>query len=207
MKRSAEALYNIYGMQTMPTTAAVKRPMVALSTGAPPMFERADLFPATASALNKATDYDYQSNFLKDEEVYRPDEATIRYQIASGAYAGGRNIRETDFPVFKLKHGKQVVMHRIPEEHWLNIRSEAMHGFRTINPVVREATSRQKVLTTGPHNHMRARGGERDQNPKIFPALPLGIPRNVEPQRPVTSDTRINSLVVPTIPTFPQIGF
>lgn len=207
MKRSTEALYNIYGMEALPSSNAVKRPLVQLNTGAPPMFERADLFAATASALNKATDYNYDPNFLKNEEVYKLDEATIRYQIASGAFNGGRLIRENDIPVFKLKHGKQVQVHRIPEEHWLNVRSEASHGFRVVNPIVRESTARQKVLTTGAHNRMRAHGAERDFNVKIFPQLPLGLPRNVEPQRPVSSDTRINSLVVPTIPVFPQIGF
>jgi hypothetical protein len=207
MKRSAEALYSIYGMQNMAASQPVKRPLVTLSTGAPPMFEKADLFPATASAFNKATEYNYSPNFLKDEEVYKLDEATIRYQIASGAYSGGRNIRETDLPVFKMKHGSQTMIHRIPEAHWLNVRSEAPKGYRTVNPVVRESTSRQKVLTTGAHNHMRAKGAERDFNPKIYPQLPVGLPMNVEPQRPVSDELRVNNLVVETIPTFPQIGF
>ena len=207
MKRSAEALYSIYGMQNMSASAPVKRPLVHLATGAPPMFERADLFPASASALNKATDYDYHANFLNDEDVYKLDEATIRYQIASGAFSGARRIRETDLPTFKMKHANKVVVHRIPEDHWLNVRSEAPHGYKTINPVVREATMRQKVTTTGASNHMRSKGGERDFNPKIYPQLPFGLPMTVEPQRPTSSDVRINNLVVETIPTFPQIGF
>lgn len=192
----------------MAAAAPVKRPLVQLSTGAPPMHERADLFHATASALNKATDYNYEAHFLTDEDVYKLDEATIRYQIASGAYSGARNIRETDLPMFKMRHeNKPVCTHRIPEDHWLNIRSEAPRGFRTINPVVREATSRQKVVTTGAANHMRSKGGERDHNPKIYPQLPFGLPMNVEPQRPVSSDVRINNLLVETISTFPQVGF
>lgn len=191
----------------MPASQAVKKPMVTLSTGVPPMYERADLFPATASAFNKATDYNYQPNFLKDEEVYKLDEATIRYQIASGAYSGARNIRETDLPVFKMRSSEQSAIHRIPEEHWLNIRAEATRGFRTVNPVVREATIRQKVVTTGASNHMRAKGSERDFNPKIYPQLPMGLPLNVESQRPVSHEVRINNTVVETIPTFPQIGF
>lgn len=207
MKRSTEALYSIYGMQNMAASAPVKRPLVQLSTGAPPMYERADLFHASATALNKATDYDYNPNFLKDEDVYKLDEATIRYQIASGAFSGARNIRETDLPVFKMRHASHAVAHRIPEDHWLNIRSEAPHGYKTINPVVREATARQKVITTGASNHMRSKGGERDLNPKIYPQLPMGLPMSVEPQRPVSSDVRVNNMVVETIPTFPQIGF
>jgi hypothetical protein len=207
MKRSAEALYSIYGMQNMAASVPVKRPLVQLSTGTPPMYERADLFPSSATALNKATDYNYEANFLADEDVYKLDEATIRYQIASAAYSGARNIRETDLPAFKMRHAQQTVIHRIPEDHWLNIRSEAPHGYKTINPVVREATSRQKVITTGASNHMRSKGGERDFNPKIYPQLPFGLPLNVEPQRPTSSDVRINNMVVETIPTFPQIGF
>lgn len=207
MKRSAEALYSIYGMQNMVPTAPVKKPLVQLATAAPPMYERADLFPATATALNKATEYNYTPNFLKDEDVYKIDEATYRYQLASGAFSGARNIRETDLPVFKLRHQQHVSVHRIPENHWLNVRSEAPHGYKTINPVVREANARQKVTTTGASNHMRSKGGERDNNPKIYPTLPQGVPLSVEPQRSTTSDLRINNLVVPTIPTFPQIGF
>jgi len=207
MKRSAEALYGIYGMQNMPLATHVKRPMVQLSTGAPPMYERADLFPASSTAFNKATEYNYEPHFLKDEDVYNMDESTIRYQIASGAYSGARNIRDTDFPVFKMRHGVKTTIHRIPEEHWLNVRSEAPHGYKTINPAVRESTSRQKVLTTGASNNMRAKGGERETNPKIYPRLPLGLPTNVEPQRPMSYDTRINNMMVDTIPTFPQIGF
>jgi hypothetical protein len=194
-------------MQSMTASQPVKRPMVTLSTGAPPMYERADLFPATATALNKATEYNYKANFLKDEDVYKLDEATIRYQIASGAYSGARNIRDTDLPTFKLRHEQPASLHRIPEDHWLNIRSEAPRGYRTVNPIVREATTRQKVVTTGASNAMRAKGSERDFNPKIYPQLPLGLPLSVEPQRPVSSDVRINNLVVETIPTFPQIGF
>jgi hypothetical protein len=207
MKRSAESLYSIYGMQSMAASAPVKRPLVQLPMGAPPMYERADLFPSTASALNKATDYNYKANFLTDEDVYKLDEATIRYQLACAAYSGARQIRETDLPAFQMKYAQQPKMHRIPEDHWLNIRSEAPHGYKTINPVVREASSRQKVVTTGASNHMRSKGGERDFNPKIYPQLPMGLPLNVESQRPTSSDVRINQMVVETIPTFPQIGF
>lgn len=207
MKRSAEALYSIYGMSNMVASQPVKRPMLQLSTGTPPMYERADLFAASASALNKATDYNYSPNFLKDEEMYKLDEATIRYQIASGAFSGGRNIRDTDLPMFKMRHANQTCLHRIPEDHWLNIRSEAPKGLKTINPVVREASSRQKVITTGASNHMRSKGNERDYNPKIYPQLPDGLPLSVETQRPTSSDIRINNMLVQTIPTFPQIGF
>jgi len=207
MKRSAEALYGIYGMQSMAASAPVKRPQVQLNTAAPPMFERADLFPATASALNKATEYNYNPNFLTDEEVYKPDEATIRYQIASGAYSGARNIRNTDLPVFKMKHKHHTSIHRIPEDHWLNVRSEPRHGYRTVNDTVKEATARQKITTTGASNRMRSKGGERDFNPKIYPQLPMGLPLSVESQRPVSSDVRINNLLVEDIPVFPQIGF
>jgi len=207
MKRSAESLYSIYGMQSMAASAPVKRPLVQLSMGAPPMYERADLFPATASALNKATDYNYKPNFLEDEDVYKLDEATIRYQLACAAFSGGKHIRETDLPTFQMKYASQSKMHRIPEDHWLNIRAEPLRGYRTINPVVREATSRQKVTTTGASNHMRSKGGERDFNPKIYPQLAMGLPMTVEPQRPTSSDVRINQLVVDTISAFPQIGF
>lgn len=207
MKRSAEALYGIYGMQNMAASAAVKRPQVQLNTGTPPMFERADLFPATATALNKATEYNYSPNFLEGEEVYKPDEATIRYQIASGAYSGARNIRDSDLPVFKMKHRQHTSIHRIPEDHWLNVRAEPRHGYRTVNAVVREASARQKVASTGASNSMRAKGAERDNNPKIYPQLPVGLPLSVEAQRPVSSDVRINNLVVSDIPVFPQIGF
>lgn len=206
MKRSSEALYNIYGKQATPSSP-VKRGMVKLNMGAPPMHERADLFPATASAFNKAMESTLTPNFLQNEDVYKPDEATIRYQIASGAYSGARTIRESDLPVFKMKHANKIAIHRIPEEHWLDIRSEAKHGYRAVSEVVREATARQKVLTTGAHNHMRAKGAERDKNPKIFPQLPVGLPMAVEPQRPTSYDTRINDNMVQTIPVFPQIGF
>lgn len=207
MKRSAEALYSIYGHQNVIPAVPVKRAVVNLSSGAPPMHERSDLYPAAATAFNKATDYDYVTNFLRDEEMYKPDEATIRYQLASGAYSGGKIIRETDLPVFKMRHAKHVSIHKIPEDHWLNIRSEAKHGFRTVNPVVREATSRQKVMTTGAKNHMRTKGGERDFNPKIYPQLPVGLPLSVEPQRPMSYDIRINDATVAPIATFPSIGF
>lgn len=208
MKRQNESIYNVYGFEK-PQSAGemVSRPDTHLNMGLLPMYEREDLFPAPATSFNKAMQYDYEPVVLQNEDVYKVDEATVRYVLASSAYSGGRIIRETDLPPFRMKHGMSGQKHRINEDHLMNVRAEPKKGFRTVNPMVRESVTRQKVVTTGNGNKMRARGGERDYNPKIYPQLPDGLPMSVEPQRPTVDATRINQSMVETIAAFPEIGF
>ena len=208
MKRSAESIYSIYGFeQSQQTGEMVNRPSTHLNMGLLPMYEREDLFPAPATALNKAMQYDYEPKVLDNEDVYKVDEATVRYVLASSAYNGGRIIRETDLPHFRMKHPAPTQMHRLSEKHLMDVKAEPKRGLRTVNPMVRESVTRQKVLTTGNGNKMRARGGERDFNPKIYPQLPDGLPMSVEPQRATIDATRINQSMVDTIAAFPEIGF
>jgi hypothetical protein len=208
MKRSAESIYNVYGFEkTQENGEMVNRPNTHLNMGLLPMYEREDLFPAPATAFNKAMQYDYEPVVLQNEDVYKVDEATVRYVMASSAYNGGRIIRETDLPNFRMKQPGHMQMHRLNENHLLNVRAEPKKGYRTVNPMVRESVSRQKIVTTGNGNKMRARGGERDYNPKIYPQLPDGLPMSVEPQRATLDATRINQSMVDTIAAFPEIGF
>ena len=208
MKRSAQAIYNLYDFETAPAGhEVVKRVATKLNVGKIAEYDREDLFPSSASGLNKATQYNYRVNFLEGEDVHRFDEATVRYQIAAGAYMGGRIIRQTDLPHFKLIKSPPKLSHRVPEQHYLNVRSEAPHGLHGLNPMVRESMNRQKVRTTGAHNSMRAYGFERDDNDKIFPRLPTGLPMGVEPQRATLDAERINSTMVEPISVFPPLGF
>jgi len=208
MKRSAQAIYNLYEFESVPAAGeSVKRVATRLKMGKIPQFDREDLFPSSANGLNKATSYDFSPNFLDGEDVHKFDEATVRYQIAAGAYMGGRIIRQTDLPHFKFIKSPPKQSHRLPEKHYLNVRSEALHGLHGVNPMVKQSMQKQKVLTTGAHNAMRAFGFERDDNDKIFPRLPTGLPMSVETQRDTLDAERINSNMVQPISVFPGIGF
>lgn len=208
MKRSAQTVYNIFDFEDVPAAAGVvKRVATKLNVGTIPMYEREDLFPSNASGLNKALEYEYQPKFLNVDEHHRFDEATVRYQIAAGSYMGGRLIRETDLPPFKWVKTQSKHAHRVPEDHYLNVRSEAPQGLHSLNPSVKASTNHQKVLSTGFHNRMRADGFERDDNNKIFPRLPTGLPMAVDPQRATIDAERINTTMVEPISVFPSIGF
>ena len=175
--------------------------------GTIPVYERADLFPADATALNKALDYNLVYKTQENEDILKLDEATIRYQIASGAYSGARIIRELDIPHFHFRKTKIESLHRIPEDHYLNINAEPPRGLHTLNPMVKSTFNQQKVKTTGASNSVRSRGFERDDNPKIYPRLPTGLPFTTETQRPTSSAFRVNATLVDPIATFPSLGF
>lgn len=208
MKRAAETVLNVYDFENLPRIGDVaKRAAVQLNTGSLPQYERADLFPSNASALNKATEYDYIPQWLPMDDVNKFDEATIRYQVAAGAYYGGRLIRETDIPHFKWMRTPDKKYHRISEEHMLNVRSEAPRGLHGISAAVRETIRQQQVTSTGAYNRMRADGFERDDNRKIFPRLPTGLPMAVDTQRSTLDADRINDKMVEPISVFPSIGF
>lgn len=208
MKRTGEALLNVYGFESVPAiSAGVKRAATQLDMGVVPMHEREDLFASNASGINKGTREDYHPLFLKDEDIQKYDEATIRYQQAAGVYMGGRLIREMDLPPFKWARSPATVYHRIAEDHFLNVAAEAPYGLNSVDPMVRAAFNHQKVLSTGASNRMRASGFERDVNPKIYPRLPTGLPFSVEPQRRTVDADRINSKMVEPISVFPPIGF
>jgi len=207
MKRSANAIYNIYDQAAMTEVSEpVKRPATKLDMGTLPMYEQSDLFASSASAFNKAMDYTYEPSFLS-EDMHKMDEATIRYQLASGAFSGGRHVRQADLPPFKLKYQNKVTIYRIPENHLLNVRAEAPRGLHAINPLVRDTVDKQKVKTTGAANSVRRSGWERYGNPKIYPELPVGLPMSTEPQRAVSDSLRINNNLVDPIATFPSLGF
>jgi len=208
MKRTSEALFGVYDFHQHPSASeGVKRPTMMQDLGSIPLYERTDLFPANAEALNKALDYNLVYKTQENEEILKLDEATIRYQIASGAYQGARIIRELDLPHFKMRHTKVNTIHRIPEEHYLNMNAEPARGLHTLNPMVKSTFNQQKVTTTGSSNAVRSKGFERDDNPKIYPRLPTGLSFRTESQRPTSDAYRLNGTLVDPIATFPKLGF
>lgn len=207
MKRASDVQLEVYrGENKVRKSEPVQRILMQQSLGTIPVYERADLLPSTASALNKAMDSTPSYTFLKEEEVYKVDEATLRYNIAASNYNGGRNIVQNDLP-FRTAMAKQKSHHRIVEDQYLDVIAEPTRGLYTVNPVTRSAFNNQKTRTTGASNTMRAFGVERYVNPKIFPRLPTGIPFSVDPQRPVDDAVRINNNMVQPISSFPIAGF
>jgi hypothetical protein len=208
MKRRQGLRFDIFDSDS--STAqydVVKRPSVRHNTGSLPMYEKADLFPADAAALNKATQYDYKPTFLQGDDIYHFDEAQIRYQQAAGAFCGARNIVSQDIRPFTTRIRKNPEYYKFQDQHIVTVKSQAGHGFHAIDPYVRSTIQKQKVITTGAGNRMRADGFERDDNPKIFPQLPMGLPTSVEPMRPTSDQIRLNQTLVDPIATFPSMGF
>lgn len=206
MKRSAEVVFDVFDFESNAVKSQpVQRVRLQQSMGTLPLYERADLFPASASAYNKAMDY---TPALKPmtEDIYRVDEAALRYNIAAANYNGGRIIVQDDLP-FRVSMRESKTHHKIVEDHYINISAEPEHGLHTVNPSTRSAFASQKSRPTGASNTMRAYGEERYFNPRINPRLPVGIPFSVDPQRAVDDGVRINTTVVNPIATFPSIGF
>ena len=208
MKRRQGLRFDIYDSDA--TTArydVVKRVAMKHDTGKLPMYEKSDLIPADANALNKATQYDYKPVFVEGDDIYHFDEAQIRYQQAAGAFCGARNIVHQDLRPFHTRIRKHPEYYKFLDQHVVTVKSQAGHGFHAMDPNVRSTIERQKVITTGAGNRMRADGFERDDNPKIFPQLPVGLPTSVEPMRPTSDQIRLNQTLVDPIASFPSIGF
>lgn len=198
---------NVYDFQSIPQKSKRSAPGVQMDLGTIPMYERSDLHPASATALNKATESDLSIQVQSKEVIYKMDEETIRYNVSAAAYSGARLVKNMDLPNFLMKSKRRKTMYMIPPSHYLNVHSEARRGLHGLDSVVRNTFGKQKVTTTGADNQVKAFGFERNTNPAIFPRLPDGLPMSIDPMRPTADGVRINQTVVEPIAVFPSIGF
>ena len=184
-----------------------KRVDMSLDVGTLPMYERADLFPASASAINKATEYNIKYNTQDAEDILKVDESSIRFNQACSNFRGARNIYQQDLPPLRIAARREVNKYKLIEDHYQNIVSEASRGMHGVNLIAKQSFHAQKVRTTGAGNNVKSKGFERDDNPKIYPRLPTALPMSVEPMRPTIDGIRINDTIVDPIAVFPRAGF
>lgn len=197
----------VYEFQHAPKEAKrARRVDMSLPVGTLPMYEMSDLMPASASGVNKATDYTLKLNIQKEEEILKVDEAALRFNQACANYRGAHVIRQDELP-FRTTMRKDSQFFRVPEDHYLNTANEAPRGRNAVNLQAKMSFAMQKVKTTGASNNVKAKGFERDDNQKIYPRLPTGLPMSVDPMRPTSDGIRINSTIVQPIAVFPQAGF
>jgi hypothetical protein len=208
MKRDFDQVKcNVYDFQSIPQKTRRDVPGIQMDLGTIPMYEKADIQPASATALNKATDSDLKLEFQSKEIIYKIDEEALRYNTSAAAFSGARLVRNTDLPTFMMRSKRSSSKYVIPHAHYLNVQSEAKRGLHGLDNVVRSTFGKQKVSTTGADNQVKAYGFDRNTNRAIYPRLPDGLPMSVEPMRAVSDGIRINRTVVDPIAVFPSVGF